>query len=68
VRDKGHNVWLTSWSKDPRFMTLVAPAGSDAAIWLGRFDEQITKIEAWVRVTPPGPQCWQSQAWVAPKK
>lgn len=68
VREKGRNVWLTSWSKDPRYLTLVAPAGNDAAIWMGRFDEGCTKVEAWVRVTAPGPQCWQSQAWVEPGK
>lgn len=68
VGDKGRNVWLTRWSTDPRYLTLVAPAGSDAAIWMGRFDEKFTKFEAWVRVTAPGPQCWQSQAWIEPGK
>jgi sugar lactone lactonase YvrE len=68
VREKGKNVWLTRWSTHPRYLTLVAPAGSDAGIWLGRFDETFTKVETWVRVTEPGPQCWQSQAWVEPEK
>lgn len=67
-KQKSANVWLTRWSTDPRYLTLVAPAGKDAAIWLGRFDDQFTKVEAWVRVTDKGPQCWQSQAWVEPKK
>jgi hypothetical protein len=67
VREKGRNTWLTSWSKHPRYLTLVAPAGKDAGIWLGRFDPTFTKVEAWVRVTSPGPQCWQSQAWVEPE-
>ncbi|MFM1770646.1 MAG: hypothetical protein RJA22_3175 [Verrucomicrobiota bacterium] len=67
VREKGRNTWLTSWSKHPRYLTLVAPAGKDAGIWLGRFDAAFTKVEAWVRVTEPGPQCWQSQAWVEPE-
>ena len=66
---KGRNTWLTRWSTDPRYLTLIAPAGADAQIWMGRFDENITKIETWVRVSPEkGPQCWQSQAWVEPKK
>ncbi len=65
---KGRNTWLTRWSADPRFMTIVAPAGADAQIWMGRFDENVTKIEKWVRVSAEkGPQCWQSHAWVAPK-
>jgi len=68
VREKGHNVWITRWSTHPRYLTLIAPAGNDAAIWLGRFDEKCTKVEAWVRVTAPGPQCWQSQAWIEPEQ
>lgn len=65
VKEKGRNTWLTSWSKHPRYITLVAPAGGDAKIWMGRFDEAYTKIEAWVQVSEDGgPQCWQSQAWI----
>jgi hypothetical protein len=65
VKEKGKNVWLTRWSTHPRYMTLVAPAGNKARIWIGRFDEAFTKIEAWVPVTKEdGPQCWLSQAWV----
>lgn len=66
LTDKKRNCWLTRWSLDPRFITLVAPAGNDAAIWMGRFDAQYTKFEAWVRVTAPGPQCWQSHSWIEP--
>jgi len=66
---KSGNTWLTRWSTDPRYMTLVAPAGNEAQIWMGRFDENVTKFETWVRVSPEkGLQCWQSQAWVEPKK
>lgn len=65
---KNRNVWLTRWSTHPRYLTLIAPAGNDAAIWMGRFDEKFTKVEAWVRVTAEkGPQCWQSHAWIEPK-
>jgi hypothetical protein len=65
VKEKGKNVWLTRWSTHPRYMTLVAPAGNQARIWIGRFDEAFTKIEAWVPVTKEGgAQCWLSQAWV----
>ncbi len=66
VAEKGRNVWLTRWSTHPRYLTLVAPAGNDARIWLGRFDAEFTKVEAWVRVAPEGPQCWKSHAWVEP--
>lgn len=66
---KGRNTWLTRWSTDPRFLTLVAPAGKDAKIWMGRFDEKFTQVEAWVRVSPEkAPQAWQSHAWIEPKE
>lgn len=62
------DVWLTRWSTHPRYLTLIAPGGKEAAVWIGRFDEKFTKVEAWVRVSPEkGPQCWQSHAWVDPK-
>ena len=64
---KANNTWLTRWSTDPRYITIVAPAGPNAQIWMGRFDEGATKIEEWARVSPEkGPQCWQSQAWIEP--
>jgi len=66
---KSRNTWLTRWSTHPRYLTIVAPAGKDAQIWLGQFDEDFTKIEKWVRVSPEkGPQCWQSHAWIDPGK
>ncbi len=62
----GGNCWLTKWSTHPRYMTCIAPAGPKAMVWLGRFDEECTKIEKWVRVSESGaPQCWLSQAWIA---
>jgi hypothetical protein len=66
VGEKGRNVWLTRWSTDPRYLTLHAPAGEDACIWVGRFDEKFTKVEAWVRVVSDGPKCMQSHAWIEP--
>ncbi|MCE9611436.1 MAG: hypothetical protein K8R23_14665 [Chthoniobacter sp.] len=66
---KANNTWLTRWSTDPRFITLVAPAGANAQIWMGQFDDGYSKIEKWVRVSAEkGPQCWQSQVWVEPKR
>ena len=67
VGDKGKNVWLTRWSTDARFLTLMGPDGDDAKVWMGRFDEGFTKIESWVQVVPEGPKCWQSHAWIEPK-
>lgn len=67
VAEKGKNVWLTRWSTDPGFVTLMAPDGDDAKVWIGRFDSQFTKIEGWVQVVSDGPKCWQSHAWIEPK-
>ncbi len=65
VRNLPGNCWLTRWSTHPRYITCVAPGNNDARIWMGRFDANYTKIEAWVLVSAEkGPQCWQSQAWV----
>lgn len=64
VAEKGRNTWLTRWSTHPRFLTLVAPAGTDAHIWMGRFDAKFTAVEAWVQVSADGPQCWKSHSWV----
>jgi hypothetical protein len=59
--------WLTRWSTHPRYMTCMAPDSEQAMIWLGRFDENFTKIEKWVRVSKPNsPKCWLSQAWIEP--
>ncbi len=65
VREAGRNVWLTRWSTHPRYLTVMGPAGNDGRIWLGRFDEDCTEIEQWVRIVDEGPQCWQSHAWIA---
>jgi hypothetical protein len=63
----GRSAWLTRWSTDPRYLTLIAPAGKSAKLWMGRFNEDFTAIEQWAQVSAPnGPQCWQSQAWVEP--
>lgn len=61
--EKGSS-WLTRWSTHPRFLTLMGPANDQARIWIGRFDENFTKVEAWVRVAPPGPKCMKSHAWI----
>ena len=64
VGDAGRQVWLTRWSTHPRYLTLMGPDGDDARIWIGRFDQDFTRIEEWVRVVDEGPKCWQSHAWI----
>ena len=66
VGEKGLPAWLTRWSTDPRFLTLMAPCNADSRIWMGRFDAKFTKVEAWVQVEPNGPGCGKSHAWVEP--
>jgi hypothetical protein len=57
--------WLTRWSTHPRYITCMAPDGPNAKIWIGRFNEDFTNIEHWVRVAPEeGPKCMVSHAWV----
>jgi hypothetical protein len=59
------NTWLTRWSTDPDFISLVA----DNRICLGRLDKDATKFEKWVAVSEKDAgRAWQSQAWVEPKK
>lgn len=58
--------WLTRWSTHPRYLTLMGPDSQQAGIWMGRFDEKFTQVEAWVRVSAEGPKCWKSHAWIEP--
>lgn len=68
VGDKGKQIWLTRWGTHPRYMSLMGPDSNQARIWVGRFNEQYTKIEKWVAVSEEGgPKCWQSQVWVEQK-
>lgn len=61
----GKNTWLTRWSTDPSFISLVAPAGPDAQIHLGRLNSAATKFDKWARISEEkGPQCWQSHVWI----
>jgi len=64
VGDAGKQVWLTRWSTHPRYITLMGPDSDQARIWVGRFDEEFTKIEEWVQVVDDGSKCWQSHAWI----
>ena len=55
-------VYHPRWARHPRFMTMSGPydqgganqvrsGGTQAEIWLGRFNDDFTAIEAWTRVT-----------------
>lgn len=55
------------WSTDPRFFTLKGPEEGKPNIWMGRFDEKFTKVEAWVKVSSDDSSV-RSHAWVEPGK
>jgi hypothetical protein len=55
-------VYHPRWTRHPRFMTMTGPynrgganqvrsGGTQAEVWLGRFNGDFTAIEAWARVT-----------------
>lgn len=55
-------VYHPRWSRHPRFMTMSGPydqgganqvrsGGTQAEIWIGRFNEDFTAIDAWARAT-----------------
>lgn len=64
VGDKNKQVWLTRWSTHPRVITVMGPDSPQARIWVGRFDKDFTKVEAWVQVNDEGSKCWKSHAWI----
>ncbi len=59
------STWLTRWSTDPDFISLVA----NNRICLGLLDKDATKFEKWVTVSEESKiRAWESHAWVEPKK
>jgi hypothetical protein len=71
----GYEVYHPRWSNHPRFMTLTGPykirqggnnirgGGPDVEVFIGRFNETFTAIEAWAKVTENavldvGPDVW----------
>ncbi|MCF6312575.1 MAG: LamG domain-containing protein [Verrucomicrobiales bacterium] len=55
----GKEMYHPRWSNDVRFMVLTGPykgatigkSGKHAEIYIGKFDEQMKSVEAWLRVT-----------------
>jgi hypothetical protein len=48
----GRKVYHPRWSNHPRFFTATAPQSMpETELYLGRFDETFSKVEAWFRVT-----------------
>ena len=68
-------VYHPRWTNHPRFMTMSGPynqgganqvrsGGTQAEIWLGRFSEDFTRIEAWARVTSNGGGDAYPDVWI----
>ena len=64
-KDPKRAVWRPKWSNQVRFMSIQsADQGTDADIAIGRFDENFSKIEAWVRVTDTPEYDSDSSVWI----
>jgi hypothetical protein len=71
-----HEVYHPRWSSNIRFMTLTGPynshgnpgfeEGAHVEAYLGRFNEDITEIEAWVKVSRNTRADFYPDAWIEP--
>lgn len=68
-------VYHPRWARHPRFMTMSGPydqgganqvrsGGTQAEIWMGRFNDDFTAIDAWVRVTTNGAGDAYPDVWI----
>ncbi len=72
---KDHEVYHPRWSNHDRFMCMTGPydrgiiaGGGEVSVYAGRFNEQMTEIEAWVRVTDHGLADFFPDLWIQPDK
>lgn len=62
----GHKLYHPRWSNHVRFITATAPQWlPETELYIGRFDESFTQIEAWQRVTFNDEAETFGDAWVA---
>lgn len=79
----GFEVYHPRWSHDVRFLTVSGPylgrggkpggnrigdGGKAVELYLGRFDENASKVEAWVQVTRNDRADFFGDAWIKPGK
>ena len=62
----GRQVFRTCASNNPRFFSLRAPEEPNGQIYLGRFDEGFTKVEAWLQITDNKVTNGYSRVWIEP--
>lgn len=67
----GFEIYHPKWSNQMRFIALTGPycgqGGITADVFIGRFDETFTGIEAWVRVTANSLGDFFPDVWVEPQ-
>jgi len=70
---KGREVYHPRWSNHDRFMCMTGPyhrgiheGGRAVSVYAGRFNEKMTEIEAWVRVTDHGLADFFPDLWIQP--
>ncbi len=64
----GGKVYHPRWSNHPRYLTVTGPQRSlETELYLGRFDEAYTHVEAWVRLTHNHQPDFYGDAWVEPR-
>ncbi len=75
--DGRYRVYHPRWSNHPRFMAVTGPyrirvggsytrgGGPDVEVHIGRFNEEFTEIEAWVRLTDSERAAFFPDVWIA---
>lgn len=69
----GYEVYHPRWSNHDRFLCMTGPyhhgikgGGGVVSVFAGRFNEQMTGVEAWVRVTDHGDADFYPDLWIQP--
>lgn len=69
----GHEVYHPRWSNQSRFMCMTGPyrigitgGGGEVSIYAGRFNEKLTAVEAWVKLTGSSFADFYPDFWIKP--
>jgi hypothetical protein len=69
----GYDIYFPRWSNHVRFLTMAGPmtsgpdwGGTTVEVYLGRFDPDLTGVEAWVQVSRNDRADYWGDAWIAP--
>ena len=64
----GRDVYHPRWSNHPRFLTMTGPGigGTQANLYLGRFDKDFNAVEEWVQITHDDKGDFYGDAWIKP--